>query len=111
MTQYVETNCNILQVEVKTNCPQGGDSGHGGHTVFELKDLAATDITVIPIQAGREGAGGVRLEFGGDTECETLIKCLRFAADELERQWRANGGRPLQEAPGSGTASDPLGNK
>ncbi len=86
--RHEATSANILRVTVETSCPRGGDSGHGGRTLVELEDLASTDITVTPLT--NNGNGGVRLELGGDTECETLIECLRFAADELERQSKAN---------------------
>lgn len=88
---------NVLGVEVETNCPQGGDSGHGGYTSLVLRDEGGTDIEVSVLGGGK----GVRIELGGDAECATFIQCLRFAADALERQWLANGGRAdrLMEAP------------
>ena len=39
-------SANILEVEVGTNGPQGGDSGHGCRTYFKLQDGASTDIRV-----------------------------------------------------------------
>ena len=90
MSKHTATNANILSVAVDTNCPQGGDSGHGGRTTLELLDEGGTDIEVTIIPSEQNGAGGVRVELGGDSECSTLIECLRFAADELERQVRAN---------------------
>ena len=32
----VITSANILQVSAGTNCPQGGDAGHGGRTYFKI---------------------------------------------------------------------------
>ncbi len=90
-SEHTASSCNILRVVVETNCPRGGDSGHGGRTAIELWDEGGTDVLDVSTLAS-VGARGIRLELGGDTECATLIECLRFAADELERQWKANGG-------------------
>ena len=84
MVKYQSYSCNTLEVGVTTNCPQGGDAGHGGVTVLELLDLGGTDLTVSVLK--NEYGGGVRLEFGGDSECGTLIDCLEFAVYELRRQ-------------------------
>jgi hypothetical protein len=81
---HTATSANILAVTVETNCPRGGDSGHGGRTTLELRDEGSTDIRVHTIP------DGVRIEFGGDSECGTLIECLRWAADALDRQVAAN---------------------
>lgn len=79
-------SCNILRVEVETNCPRGGDTGHGGRTQVSFIDEGGTAMDESHIH----GDGTICLVFTGDTECETLIECLRFAANELERQWNAN---------------------
>jgi hypothetical protein len=36
------SSANILSVETGTNTPCGGDAGHGGITIFKLKDEGAT---------------------------------------------------------------------
>ena len=79
-------SCCILKVEAGTNCPQGGDSGHGGRTVFRLTDLSATDMSVRlndgkPIQVEK-----VELLFGGDCEAECFIESLEFAIRVLRGQ-------------------------
>jgi hypothetical protein len=71
-------SANILRVTVGTNCPQGGDTGHGGRTILVLEDGGGTDIRV------NAGERSVELVFGGDTECETLIDTLEFAAKTLK---------------------------
>lgn len=86
--EHTAYSANILEVAVETNCPRGGNSSHGGRTVLELVDCASTEIQAVVFE--RDGCRGVRLELGGDTECSTLIECLRFAAGELERQLSAN---------------------
>ena len=40
------TSANILYVEAGTNCPQGGDGGHGGMTYFMLEDDAGQGLDV-----------------------------------------------------------------
>lgn len=73
-------NCNILGVKVATNGYCGGDSGHGSRTYLRLEDKAATDIDIRLINGGT----GVEIMLGGDTELETFIQALRWAADNLE---------------------------
>jgi hypothetical protein len=87
-SEYTASSANILKVRVKTNCPMGGDSGHGGRTEFELFDLGSTDIEVSPIT--NESNGGVRIILGGDTEAFTFAKCLAFAAHELTKLQDSN---------------------
>lgn len=72
--------CNILSVKVATNGYCGGDSGHGSRTYLRLEDKAATDIDIRLINDGT----GVEIMLGGDTELETFIQALRWAADNLE---------------------------
>ena len=52
--------------------------------MFRLRDKNGTCWDIIPT------TDGIDLVLSGDSECHTLIDCLRFAADELERQMRAN---------------------
>lgn len=82
-------SANVLKVTVETNCPQGGDRGHGGKTTLTFEDEGDTAMAVKPLRIG----DGFILEFLGDSECRTVIECLRFAADRLEAQWLKNGGR------------------
>ena len=35
---------NILRMTVGTNCPRGGDAGHGGRTVIMLNDAGGTEM-------------------------------------------------------------------
>ena len=75
-------NANIIRVAVGTNGFKGGDTGHGSRTVFEIEDLASTDMQV---DVEKDGAL-VRLRFGGDTELETFIEALEFALETLKEQ-------------------------
>ena len=77
-------SCNILSVDIATTGSRGGDSGHGGRTFFQLKDKSSTDID-FRISKDKWGCKGVEIMLGGDTELETFIDALRWAADELEK--------------------------
>ncbi len=72
-------SANILSVVVGTNCPAGGDSGHGGRTVFKLVDGASTDLKVRLDRGPQQEVDEIEMIFGGDSECETLIEALEFA--------------------------------
>ncbi len=73
-------SCNILGVKVATNGYCGGDSGNGSRTYFRLEDLSSTDINLRLLNNNK----GVEIILGGDTELETFIQALRWAADNLE---------------------------
>lgn len=72
------TSANILKATVATNGLQGGDSGHGSRTYFSLEDLGSTDMDV------RVSGRKVEIMLGDDTELQTFIEALRWAADNLE---------------------------
>src|SRR5690606_33809485 len=89
---------NILEATVGTNTPKGGDGGHGGRTVFRLKDHASTawqlnvlhdfgEKTVI------EQPSSIEIVLSGDAEAETFIDALEFAAQELRKQLKLNKGK------------------
>lgn len=75
---------NIIGATVATTGYQGGDSGHGGRTYICIEDIADSDlharVTELP-------SGSTKFEIiaGGDSELDTLIESLRWAADTLER--------------------------
>lgn len=73
----------MLGVSVTTNGYQGGDSGHGGRTYFSLEDLGSTDIDA-RVTINKDGNTKVEIMLGGDSELDSLIDCLRWAADRLE---------------------------
>ena len=95
---HTSASANILKVSVSTNCPRGGDAGHGGVTVVEFKDEASTSMSIevqphhSPAQSFDLMSGKLRLVFQGDTECDTLIDCLEFAAKTLRAQRSFNIG-------------------
>jgi len=77
-------NCNILKVEVGTNYPMGGDSGHGGRTVFGLKDIASTAMSVEVNGKRIDCVDEVRIILSGDSEFETFLEALETAVATLK---------------------------
>lgn len=72
---------NILRVEVGTNCPCGGDGGHGGRTVLRLFDVGGTSWSVTVNGDMHCGSpDGIEIEFKGDSEAVTLLAALEYAA-------------------------------
>lgn len=71
-------SANIMEVTVATNGLQGGDSGNGSRTYFSLEDLASTDMDI------RTSGRKLEIMLGGDTELQTFIEALRWAANTLE---------------------------
>ena len=67
---------NIITVHAGTNCPAGGDSGHGGRTIFGITNDASTDLRVGINEALPTEVNSVEIVLGGDTECETFIQAL-----------------------------------
>jgi hypothetical protein len=85
---------NILKVEVGTNCPMGGDAGHGGKTILRLSDEASTawDIVVKDSYGNVntiESPKEIELKLYGDSEAETFIEALEFAVNTLKKQIKA----------------------
>ena len=81
-------SCNILEADVGSNCPCGGDGGHGGKTYLKITDGRNTgwNITVKERNDKEyyfEQPKSIELEFLGDTENETFIQLLDFALKEL----------------------------
>lgn len=70
-------------VTVGTNGYQGGDSGHGSRTYICLEDLGSTDIDAA-VSLNHDGYTKVEIMLGGDSELDSLIDTLRWAADRLE---------------------------
>jgi hypothetical protein len=91
-------NANMLTVQAGTNCPQGGDSGHGGRSVLRFINDGATVLSVKVDGKEHEDVSEVELVFGGDTEAATLIEGLEFAARVLRGQFGAGKGTPKEES-------------
>ncbi len=82
---------NALTVQAGTNCPQGGDSGHGGRTVLRIINEAHTDLRVRINGGAMEEVEQVEILLGGDCEAFTFAEGLEFAAGVLRLQLREPG--------------------
>src|SRR5438045_1578550 len=80
-------NANQLTIQAGTNCPQGGDSGHGGRTVLRIIDDGATALSVSVNGKEVEDADEVEIILEGDTEAATFIEGLEFAVRVLRGQF------------------------
>ena len=74
---------NVLGITVATNGYQGGDSGHGGRTYISIEDLGSSDMDA-KVSCNFNGNAKVEIMLGGDSELDTIIESLRWAADRLE---------------------------
>ena len=85
-------DCNILKMYCGTNCPQGGDAGHGGVTKFEILDEGNTAFKIKYKNHPKgkwqdmENVYNARLVLFGDSEARTFIKALEDAAKFLRKQ-------------------------
>ena len=74
---------NTLGITVGTNGYQGGDSGHGGRTYICIQNLGSTDMDASVSNPSDVGPK-VEMILGGDSELDSIIDGLRWAADKLE---------------------------
>ena len=74
---------NTLGVTVATNGYQGGDSGHGSRTYITIEDLCSTDIDAV-VTYGQDTNAKVEIMLGGDSELDSMIDALSWAADKLQ---------------------------
>ena len=74
---------NTLGITVGTNGYQGGDSGHGGRTYICIHNLGSTDMDASVSNPSDVGPK-VEMILGGDSELDSIIDGLRWAADKLE---------------------------
>lgn len=82
------SSCNILEAKVGSNCPCGGDGGHGGITYMGISDIAGTCWNIrIKERDDTEYSfsypKSIEIELLGDTENTTFIQALDFALKEL----------------------------
>lgn len=77
---------NVMEVKTGTTGYKGGDSGHGGRTVFKLTDIGSTDMRVSINGSGYFPLHEVGIAFGGDSELDTFVQALEFALDTLKSQ-------------------------
>lgn len=91
-------SCNAFRVTVGTNSPCGGDAGHGGKTLFRLRNLTSTDWDVfIDKKEAVHSPYELTILLYGDTEAQTFADSLIFAGKTLKKQIRKVGGKNVQE--------------
>lgn len=83
------TSANILHVSAGTTGHRGGDSGHGGRTMFAIRNDASTDMSGSLNGQPMKSIDSVELVFGGDTELTTLCQALRWILNELDPEMTA----------------------
>ena len=81
-------SCNILSTRVATTGPKGGDSGHGCRTYIQFEDCASTDMSVSFVDDNNKlheipHVKSVKINFGGDTELNTLADSFLFLSKQL----------------------------
>lgn len=82
--EYKEfVDCNILGVSIGTTGYKGGDTGHGGRTIFSLTNVSSTDMRVSINDGEVVDADSIKIIFGGDAEMDTFTKALMFAAEYM----------------------------
>jgi hypothetical protein len=77
----------MMTVQAGTNCPQGGDSGHGGRTVFRIFDDGATDLRVRVNEEQEQQVRSIEIILGGDCEADCFAEALEFAARTIRGQF------------------------
>lgn len=73
----------------------GGDAGHGGKTIFELKGLGCGGWYITVNGEKHNFPKTVKLEFFGDFEALAFIEALEFAADKLRTQISENKSKSM----------------
>lgn len=83
-----------MTVGVGTNCPQGGDRGHGGRTTLRIS-VGGGYLRVGTNGEQPKEVRSVQLYLDGDAEAECLVEALEFAARTARSQLTGDvpGGR------------------
>lgn len=90
----------MMTVHAGTNCPQGGDSGHGGRTVFRIFNDGATDLRARIDDGNEQDVNSVEVVLGGDAEAACFADALEFAARTIRGQLGLpHGGGGEEEIP------------
>lgn len=80
-------SANILTVVAGTNCPQGGDTGHGGRTILQLTDESSTGWEIwVNGELIHSWPHQIAIVLGGDCEAETFANALLFAAAKIREK-------------------------
>lgn len=76
-----------MTVEVGTNCPQGGDRGHGGRTLLRICGHSGADLYVKTDEGEKVAVRAVEITLAGDAEAKSFVDALEFALLTLRRQF------------------------
>ena len=87
----------IIKVKAGTTCPAGGDSGHGGRTVFGLENEGSTDLQVRINGGPISKVESVEIVLGGDAEASVLVDALEFALQVLKSQQKGSCDLPIKD--------------
>ncbi|HJP19769.1 MAG TPA: hypothetical protein QF468_14085 [Nitrospinota bacterium] len=79
-SKSIESAC-IFEISVGTTGYCGGDAGHGGVTIVELKTTG--DMKT------KNSEDGVMHILCGDSELDSIIEAMEFATDTLKRERNA----------------------
>lgn len=82
--RHTIADANILDVEVVTTGPKGGDYSHGAWATVKLINTASTAWDVDVDYDDFLGLRHVCIEVQGDSELRTLAAALRWAAEQLD---------------------------
>jgi hypothetical protein len=83
-------HANLFKVQADTNCPKGGDAGHGGMTTVTLTDLGGSCIDIDVDGDLYDSPEMLTITVHGDAEMVTLADALEFAAKSLKEQAKKN---------------------
>lgn len=83
-TKVFESDFVEMKATIETNCPAGGDAGHGGATLVCIK--SSTGIELHPELEFEE----IHFAVLGDDEAYTLARVLRWLGYELEAMLATN---------------------
>lgn len=78
------SSANIINVSTGTTGYKGGNSSHGGRTLFEIKNITNTDMRVSINGSDLQDVEEVTIVFGGDCELDTFKDALLFGYRTLE---------------------------
>lgn len=90
---FMETDdeYSFLSIGVGTNCPCGGDAGHGGRTKLMISDQGGTcwEFRIIE-ENGKEhifeNPHSIELLLKGDSEWRSITRILDFAVSKLRKK-------------------------
>ena len=92
-TKVFESDFVEMNATIETNCPAGGDAGHGGITKVLIESSTG-------IQELLPSGDSIRFAVLGDDEAYTLARVLRWLGYELESMLAKND--ESQEVEGAG---------